>query len=784
MRCLRRILGLLGVLVLAGSLARVAWRSLAPALGEEATVLRVMHWSGEGGPEEDAIVADQIRAFEASHPGVRVERINAGDPSSFYTKLQTMMAAGDPPDLFYLEARRVPAFADQGLLAPLEPWLERPPEAGEPALSLEDFYPVVADAFRFDGRRSGQGPLYGLPKDFTTIGFYANLDLLEAAGVTPPDPEEGWTWEEFHAAARAVGALEGVTGAEFVTWPMMVRLYLATEGLEVADPGFQEVLLDEPEALAALERLASWRHEEENTLTSGRSRVASGASVFLTGRVGLAGPFGRWVVPSYRGIRDFRWEFLPLPRGRVRANTVATLCWAMAADTPHPEEAFALLRYLVGPESQERAARLGLAVPSLRAVAESPAFLDPEQPPGNDRLYLDQLRDATVQAWPADPRFEARMGVHLDQALRSGDRSVAEAVRAFEEEWEREQASPLRSRDFPPMPWGAWIQGFLAAFFLLGLAGGFLWFRRRPGALEAAEERAGLLLVSPWLLGFLLLTAFPVVLSFLLSLTRWSGLSGLEHADYVGLANYAELLGHDERLRTSLRVTAYYALLAVPLGQAVALLLALMLQNAPRGRSFFRSALYLPSVLAGVGVAVLWRQVFDGDHGLLNAALAPLLRPLGLEPPHWLDRDAALWGPPAFALMSLWTLGGTMIVYLAGLQGIPRTLLEAAALDGYGPWGRFRRVTLPLLAPVILFNLIIGLIGSFQVFTQAYVMTGGEPGDLTRFYVLYLYNQAFDFYQMGYASAMAWLLLLLVLGLTVLVLRGGRRAAPEEAWAG
>ena len=206
-----------------------------------------------------------------------------------------------------------------------------------------------------------------------------------------------------------------------------------------------------------------------------------------------------------------------------------------------------------------------------------------------------------------------------------------------------------------------------------------------------------------------------------------------------------------------------------------------MILNARiRGVEFFRAAWYLPSVLAGVGMAVLWTWVFRSEGGLANTLLAPLLSPLGLSPPEWFQGDARIFGAPAFAIMNLWLVGGSMLIYLAGLRNIPAEVLEAADIDGARPFSRFMRVTLPMLSPVILFNGIMAIIGSFQVFTQAFVMTGGGPGNDTRFYVLYLYNLAFDWYELGYASALAWILLVIVLLLTGLVMRfGGSRVHYE-----
>lgn len=782
---LRRSLLLAALLLVAWSVVRVGDREIlgrlraaAPGDGIE---LVVMHWSGDGGPEEDAIVADALAEFERRHPGVRVRRVNPGDAGSFYTKLQTMLVAGDPPDVFYVGAERVANFVDLGLLAPLDELLAADP------LDLEDFYPATVDAFRHDGERVGRGALYGVPKDFTTVGFYLNLELFRRGGVEVPGDD--WTWEEFIAAARAIGALPDATGAEFVTWPTMVRAYLWSAGVDLVGDDFGALRLDDPEVVAALERLRAWRHEEPNTLTSGRSRVATGSAVFQTGRVGMAGPFGRWVVPAYRAIPQapprpgeigFEWDFRPLPRGRESANVVLTVAWAIAQRCAHKAEAWELVKFLTSAENQAAQSRLGLAVPTRRSVAESDAFIDPSAAPANDRAYLAAAEVARVAEWPADPRFEQLLGSRLDQALRSGDLTLAAASEDFLANWRRVLESPLAQGGRPPMPWRPIA---LAAGLLLALAAAWVgWRLRTPlgGPAAIREERAGWLLASPWIVGFGLFMAFPIAMSLLLSLTRWNGVSTLGGAEFVGLDNYRELLLHDRRMHTSLRVTAYYALLAVPLGQVVALGAALLLHAKVPARGLFRAALYLPSVVAGVGAAVLWRWVFDGEDGLVNAALAPLLAPFGLAPPQWFGADAAWAGPPAFAIMSLWTVGGSMLIYLAGLQGIPRDLEEAAAIDGAGWWRRLRHVTLPMLSPVILFNVIVAVIGSFQVFTQAFVMTGGEPGDLTRFFVLYLFNLGFESYEMGYASAMAWILLVAVLLLTVVLLRASRGMVHYE----
>jgi multiple sugar transport system permease protein len=758
--------------------------------------LTVMHWSGEGGPEEDAIVVDALRRFEADHPNIRVRRINPGDALSFYTKLQTMQASGEPPDVFYVGNERVPSFVELGLLRPLDDFIAADAESdAKGRLDLDAFFPATVDAFRYDGSRTGTGPLYGIPKDFTTVGFYVNLDLFRKAGIEPP--REGWTWDDYIAAARAIGKLPGVTGSEFVTWPPMVRAYLMTEGLDVKGESFDDLRTSDPAVVAALERLRAWRHDESGTLTSGKSKIATGATVFLTGNVGMAGPFGRWVVPSYRKIPPpgepggFAWDFVSLPRGKTDANIVLTVSWSVSAQSRHPEAAWALVRALSGDDAQRRIASLGLAIPTIRDAARSASFNDPAQEPDNDAGYLAAAERAQVVEWPADPMFESLLGSRLDQGLKTADLPLAQAIANFEGDWRTRRDGPLANDAMPPMPWTAltWIGAGVAAAALVAW-----WMWIRGGGLsvrERREERTGYALASPWILGFVVLMAFPVALSLALSLSRWKGVSPLAQAEWAGLANYEQLLVADRRMRTSLQVTVLYALLAVPAGQALALAAALLMNMRVRGIALFRAAWYLPSVLAGVGVAVLWRWVFDADGGLANSILGPVCGLINwcaglvgartdLSPPEWFGADAARWGVPAFAIMSLWFVGGSMMTYLAGLQQVPADLQEAAAIDGAGAWRRFRSVTLPMLSPVILFNLVMAVISSFQVFTQAFIMTGGEPGDLTRFYVLYLYNQGFDFYDMGYASAMAWILLVVVLALTAVILRTSSRWVHYE----
>jgi multiple sugar transport system permease protein len=281
---------------------------------------------------------------------------------------------------------------------------------------------------------------------------------------------------------------------------------------------------------------------------------------------------------------------------------------------------------------------------------------------------------------------------------------------------------------------------------------------------QARRNIEGWLFASPWIVGFVLFTAGPMLASAVMAFMQWDLLSAPR---FNGLANFRQALWGDPLVWQSLKVTTIYALVAVPLNVVLGLGLALLLNSGVRGLRFYRTAYFLPSVLSGVAVALLWRWVFENQFGLANT----MLRWIGITAPNWLgDGD---WALPALVIMNVWSVGGGMIIYLAGLQGIPTELYEAAEVDGANWWQRLWKITLPLVTPALFFQLVIGVIQALQVFTQPYVMTGGGPYYSTLFYVLYLYQNAFKYFQMGYASALAWILFLYILVLTLLIFRSG-----------
>jgi multiple sugar transport system permease protein len=283
--------------------------------------------------------------------------------------------------------------------------------------------------------------------------------------------------------------------------------------------------------------------------------------------------------------------------------------------------------------------------------------------------------------------------------------------------------------------------------------------RRFKMSMRRREAIVGYLFLTPWIAGFLVFLVGPMIASVFLSLTEYKMITP---PVWIGLGNYERMLT-DPLVARALQVTTMYTFFSVPMGLVAAMGVAVLLNQKILASGIFRTIFYLPSVISGVAVALVFAWIFNYRFGILNFFLSLV----GIDGPNWLgDPSYALW---AFIVMSLWGIGGNVVIYLAGLQGVPVSLHEAATIDGANAWTRFWKITLPLITPVILFTLVMGVIGTFQTFTQAYIMTGGGPANATLFFLLYLYKNAFNWFEMGYASALAWLLFVIILICTVIL---------------
>ncbi|MFA5526800.1 MAG: sugar ABC transporter permease [Acholeplasmataceae bacterium] len=284
--------------------------------------------------------------------------------------------------------------------------------------------------------------------------------------------------------------------------------------------------------------------------------------------------------------------------------------------------------------------------------------------------------------------------------------------------------------------------------------------------LKKQENLIGYLFASPWLLGLIVLGAFPIIASLFISFTSYNMISSPR---WVGLANYQILFTNDDIFWKSLGNTVYHVIIAIPLGIIVGVAIALLLNNKIKGMSIYRTLFYLPNVVSIVAMALLWLWLFQPSFGLINEVLSPLYKLFNMEPLRW--HQSADTSKLTLILMGLWSVGGSMVIYLAQMQDIPVSLYESAEMDGANWFKKTIYITLPLMTPSIFFNFIMGLIGGFQVFTIAYIMTAGGPSQSTYYYAYYMFDKMIADQAMGMASAMAWILLVIVLIMTMFALR-------------
>jgi len=421
--------------------------------------------------------------------------------------------------------------------------------------------------------------------------------------------------------------------------------------------------------------------------------------------------------------------------------------------------------------------------------------------PVGQRLWNEHVSRAEEALYGADPA--TRHGADIQAALDRGTQNVQRDLELF---FQPPEGTPIRG----------WTWFFVAYPLLLALlaAGAYLWdtrlgFRRRlarffrlapqsvlpplarggrggqiqedaliPGARGGYfrhQWAGGLICAFPWLAGFIVFEGGPMLFSLIISFCEYDI---LQPPQFIGLHNYAWMFTQDEKFPLSLANTLFMVL-GIPIGMVAGLAVALLLNLKIRAMAVWRTFFYLPAIVPMVAASVLWLQILNPQSGFMNQILGPVFDLFGTRPPRWLqDPD---WSKPALILRGLWGAGASMIIWLAGLKAIDPALYEAAEVDGANEWRKLWHITLPQLTPYIFFNLVMGLIGTFQIFGQAFIMTQGGPRDSTLFYVYHLFNNAFRYGHMGYASAMAWVLFLIVLGLTIVQLRLSRYWVHYEA---
>jgi multiple sugar transport system permease protein len=654
---------------------------------------------------------------------------------------------------------------------------------------------------------------YAVPNTTDVRMLYYNEDLLERAGLVdaqgrarpPRDWDELREYAEKLSERDASGKFARVGFAPLLGQGFLYH-YAWLNGGSFVTPDGRTCTLDAPANVDALRYIVDLydRLGGVERVDAFKSTFRAGElEPFLVGKVAMVidSDYFQHVIADYAPRMRFAVAPPPAARGQESVTWSGGFSWVIPSGAKHPEMAFELIRFLM----TDRVWELRNVVEDRYAASRGTSFI-PEMAPlphVNQQTYDKFVRDNadlpqrfknhlllfadmmnSSRYRPVTPVGQLLWDEHLraaekatrhtyspDEALRRG----REAVQKQMDFVSAESSRTALNADAIRGPGGSTsLITAVAAVGVLVFAGVALLVSRHRSGEARSETLWGFVFASPWLIGLAVLTAGPIVASVVYSFSRYDV---LHPPQFTGLENYRRLLTDDPLFWRSLANTTFM-MLGVPLGLAAGLAIALVLSHEVRGMRVYRTVFYLPAIVPVVASSLLWLWVLNPEVGLVNS----LLRVLGVsDPPGWLNSPSWVLGSKtAIIVMGLWGAGSSMIIWLAGLKGIPRHLYEAAEIDGAGPWGQFRNVTLPMLSPYLFFNLIMGVIGTMQIFSQAYIMTQGGPDDSTLFYAYHLFNSAFRYFQMGYASAMAWILFLIVLALTLLQMWLGKRWVHYE----
>jgi multiple sugar transport system permease protein len=756
------------------------------AVPARAMELRFSYW---GNFSDNEMWRAICQDFERAHPGIRIKR--EWIVGQYAEKLPLLFISDTAADIILMDDETSPGYGARGYLEDLTPFIER----DGPGLRLDDFMPHAMESFAYGGMQVGM-PWNGL----AVVVFY-NKDLLDAAGLAYPG--EDWTWDDFRTMARALTVdLDGDGRTDqFGTnigfgWLGMQPIIWSFGG-DTLNEDRTASAIHLPEAIEACQLVYDMKWTDHSIAWTGEGDSLTTEAQLLTGRVGmiLAPVYTMFMLERIDEGMDWGVAHLPHgPRGHRHTRVSFDGISINSGISPERQEAaWTFIKHVIGRDTQRLIADLGRAIPVRLGDAEELfAGDDPARRVAVEAMLYGKLTPITPKYMELrsaiqgefmylntrHPSIHGRARKTVREALTDMQPKIDQVLADELARWGEDRVEKARRS---PMP----VLAALVALFVMVVA--TLLYRNREelrwtmGSRMGRQEALwGLLFASPWLLGLCLFTAFPIIFSIVLSLCEWDPYDKVSAMSLIGFANF-RAAATDPLLRKALWNTFVYALWSVPLGLSVSLGLAVLLNQKVRGISVFRTTFYVPTIVGGVATAILWVYIFDPVFGPLNGMInkvnvlldwTRVLAFIDLPEPGWLFDPA--WAKPSLVIMHLWgSGGGAMLIFLAGLQGVPDQLYEVAELDGAGRLRKFWNITLPMLTPTIYFNFIMGMIGGWQTFMQAFVMVGDQGGvdQSLLFYVLYLYRKAFVEYEMGYASAMAWILFVIILSFTLLVIR-------------
>jgi len=742
--------------------------------------------------------------FERDHPNIHV-KVEPVIADSYENKLFANYAANIAPDVANMNPNRFKVFAERGALLPLNTF----PDINGPEVDLAGRYENYVKAFTY------KGSVYCIPRDVACSAYiFYNKRLFREAGI--PEPDGTWTWDtrprpEFREKdfvwvmqqlTKTPPGEKGPTQYGFASsWPQLwMTTLLLSSNLRIwdNDENPSKLYLDRPENIEVFQFASDCINRFHWIPSNNDVSLGAGSTMqdeFRKGRIAML-ESGAWEIKDMRKKMRDEWDIAPFPRfarGKESFLPGEGNGLAIFSTSKHPKESWEWIKFFCGPVALSAMARAGESQPSIRSLNKVPriwlpaidatgANLMPAHLAITDQIAL-RVRLIQTPDW-----FE---GIANDlqgnyYGVLAGENTAQNALGNLQKNEPAKLELARRRISAPTYPFAA---GLMVGILLA--AGLVVWIylpergKKRTRS-ERAENRSAYLFLIPWIAG-LAFTFGPMIYSLLLS---FSDSDMIQTPHWRGLGNYADAFNPaiDDTLFVSLRQTFLFSVVSIPIGLAAAFGLSLLLNQKVRGIPVFRALFYLPSLASAVAMSLIWMRLFDKDRGIINLVLygadgksgflhlGPVLSNMIGTPGeaiNWLGNTKTVI--PAFIIMGLWGAGGGTIMFLAGLQGIEPSYYEAATLDGAGIWRRFRNVTAPMMTPYLFFALITGVIGALQVFGQSFVMTAGGPDRATLFYVVWLYGKAFTELKMGYASALAWILFVVILLFTVFQLRMSKR---------
>ncbi len=765
----------------------------------------VVLWGLALGPEtkgQDAV----IREFERRNPDVKVKLLSMGAGRMDPQKLMTSIVGNVAPDVINQDRFTISDWASRGAFRPLDDLIARDKDHDPLCPTPQQYYPAPWREASYEGK------VYAIPTSSDNRILYWNKkifreegDKLRAAGL---DPERApRTWSELLAYSKVLTKFDSqgrLVRAGFMpnfgnSW---LYMYAFQNNANFLSADGRTCTMNTPEAREALDYIVKGYdivggYEKAKSFETGFQGKEN--DCFIVGQVVMKID-GDWVLNALsRYAPDLELQGSPAPvpddrynhRGRFANEKDTFVTWmggfslAIPKGAKNPEDGWKLIKFMTSFEGRLIENRAQAAWERMRG-----------------RLFLPrqianiEANETSVKLFkPANPNYAEAIEMHTSMArfgrIRpatfAGQILWSEHVKAMEAACYKKASSEQALKDaqttvqrdldafynkshYPVIDLRA--PAFLGVLALLGFVGYFIWqfATAKIGRIERHEAKWAYLFVSPWVFGFLLLTIGPMIASLFFSFTQWDVLN---EARWVGLKNYQDMFGADwKAVSRALSNVAYLTGVGVPLGLSTGLAIALLLNTASKGIRFYRTFFYMPSIVPVIASAVLWTWVLTADpgKGLINSYwVDTITKWLGVQPPGWLQ--SAEWSKPALIIQGVWGAGGGMVLWLAGLKGVPTSLYEAASIDGANGNRQFWSITFPQLSPIIFFNLITGFIGAMQEFDRVYVMRPSldgpiGPDDSLLTPAFHLFNNGFAYFKMGYASALAWLIFVLVMVVT------------------